>query len=1093
MKNRIILTALFVLFGWMTASAQNVQTFLINDSTNGTTIIAPGAAEAAIFDDGGAEGFYSPGHDYKLTVESNCSDYDSTGMKYMYISLEKVDIVCTDTLYIYDGPTINDPVLIKINNCYRSNPNKSIYLGASNTTGKLTIRLRSSNGTPESKGDGIHLMVKCGIPCEYSEPVIDSVFDRVDLRTGEIVGHGKMRLVPEYIDTTFYKEVVQVRTDSVISITGTDTTWYYKLDTIQTDSIIRIDTNSWVNAALLCIGHGVIFHGHGEYNHDFGYYNPTDETTLFKWKMGADTLSQIGATSARCDNFQSTSCSDVYLYITDSNGCASSMFSHIQVRVAQNPIKTIFDLANICNNDSLLVNVGYEGDNGTLTLKKIEYVQHVTKVNEIRVFIPDGPYCDDPCYEAPVEFTEFGSGKIVSSAADICSICINYEHTYMGDYRVAIRCPNYNENSGQGQAILKYGKYDNTQYHTCSSCDPLAPADSPDGVYAGSGDNTGWPTHDDVSGIDPATGKDKACDSLWNPFGVGLDYCWSRNYQYTLVTGDAADVPTHFQPGDWYISVQSNKEPMGSILPPTPNYFLNHPGQPPSPSGNDTRTHSDYENKEFYYSPASDFSELIGCPLNGTWKAVICDFWAGDNGWVFNWSMDICGASQGGDCVYQVGLDSVVWHPDTNYATDFRDGRYRGLQIRQKWNDTTAAYISSPDTCGDFRVKLRIYDEFGCIWDTITKISTVCTPEPDLGPDTVLCNVNTMQLDATDRYTNMPGVNYSFMWEPFGQEVGIITTTPGTNTAYNYIVEVTNEQKGKRCIARDTINVAVNDQPIPSFDPGLYPLEGCEPLTININNTTKYGYKYRWVFGDGTYSTQKDPTHTYAAGQYDFKYYVESEKGCKDSLIYSKLISVYPNPNASFSWEPVYPSVTHPSIQLENRTTPDDGSNKYFWEIQYDKNRNYSFQTLTEANPSYEWVSKTGEDVSGNYTVRLISRSDNTAPSGHVVQCADTVENTILIINDFLQFPSVVTPNGDGINDRFVIINLVEGKGYPINTLDIYDKWGSRVYHAENISTDDQFWDPATTNAPTGTYFYRFMGKGYSGNIERNGVIELLK
>ena len=87
----------------------------------------------------------------------------------------------------------------------------------------------------------------------------------------------------------------------------------------------------------------------------------------------------------------------------------------------------------------------------------------------------------------------------------------------------------------------------------------------------------------------------------------------------------------------------------------------------------------------------------------------------------------------------------------------------------------------------------------------------------------------------------------------------------------------------------------------------------------------------------------------------------------------------------------------------------------------------------------------------------------------------------------------MVTPNGDGINDRFVIINLVEGKGYPINTLDIYDKWGSRVYHAENISTDDQFWDPATTNAPTGTYFYRFMGKGYSGNIERNGVIELLK
>ena len=84
----------------------------------------------------------------------------------------------------------------------------------------------------------------------------------------------------------------------------------------------------------------------------------------------------------------------------------------------------------------------------------------------------------------------------------------------------------------------------------------------------------------------------------------------------------------------------------------------------------------------------------------------------------------------------------------------------------------------------------------------------------------------------------------------------------------------------------------------------------------------------------------------------------------------------------------------------------------------------------------------------------------------------------------------MVTPNGDGINDRFVIGNLVEGKAYPYSTLDIYNKWGARVFHRENISSDSDFWDPA--DMPDGTYFYRFTARGYSGNIEHNGAIEVI-
>ena len=338
-----------------------------------------------------------------------------------------------------------------------------------------------------------------------------------------------------------------------------------------------------------------------------------------------------------------------------------------------------------------------------------------------------------------------------------------------------------------------------------------------------------------------------------------------------------------------------------------------------------------------------------------------------------------------------------------------------------------------------------------------------------------------------------PGIS-TFQWEPTGDTASRIQTIGGIYKSTAYVVQAINTDKGTSCPARDTIIVDINEQPVPSFDPGIYPLEGCEPFTINIDNTTKFGDKYRWVFGDGSYSTLRSPSHSYAAGSYDLKYYVESNKGCKDSLIFINLITVHPSPQAKFHWDPVFPNTEHPTVTLINNTTPDNGNNKYFWEIQYDKDMPYSFHTITEKSPTFEWrASSADQDIAGSYAVRLIARSDNRGPSGQLIQCADTVESNIIIINDHLKFPSVVTPNGDGINDVIIIENLVEGLAFPINTLDIYDKWGSRVFHATNISQKDQFWDPAKNNTPAGSYFYRFSGKGYKGNVEHNGVIEVVK
>ena len=91
-----------------------------------------------------------------------------------------------------------------------------------------------------------------------------------------------------------------------------------------------------------------------------------------------------------------------------------------------------------------------------------------------------------------------------------------------------------------------------------------------------------------------------------------------------------------------------------------------------------------------------------------------------------------------------------------------------------------------------------------------------------------------------------------------------------------------------------------------------------------------------------------------------------------------------------------------------------------------------------------------------------------------------------------LSFPNVVTANGDGNNDRFVIDGLIEHNCFKYNELTIYDRHGHCVYHKRNISTESDWWDPAAQRIPSGTYFYYFKAHGVNIQTQHRGVIEVL-
>ncbi|MFL9483866.1 gliding motility-associated C-terminal domain-containing protein [Chitinophagaceae bacterium LWZ2-11] len=102
----------------------------------------------------------------------------------------------------------------------------------------------------------------------------------------------------------------------------------------------------------------------------------------------------------------------------------------------------------------------------------------------------------------------------------------------------------------------------------------------------------------------------------------------------------------------------------------------------------------------------------------------------------------------------------------------------------------------------------------------------------------------------------------------------------------------------------------------------------------------------------------------------------------------------------------------------------------------------------------------------------------------------DTSNNTSTttpetIGDDDIWIPNIITPNGDGKNDKFVILGLTR---YPGSDLVIYNRWQNQVYHSTNYSND---WDG--NGLTQGTYYYVLKVNKPTGIEVKKGWVLLMK
>jgi gliding motility-associated-like protein len=112
--------------------------------------------------------------------------------------------------------------------------------------------------------------------------------------------------------------------------------------------------------------------------------------------------------------------------------------------------------------------------------------------------------------------------------------------------------------------------------------------------------------------------------------------------------------------------------------------------------------------------------------------------------------------------------------------------------------------------------------------------------------------------------------------------------------------------------------------------------------------------------------------------------------------------------------------------------------------------------------------------------------STNETSFKHVVQQTTTSGDTLKL--DDMIFADFFSPNNDGFNDTYVILNV---ENWPGNSLKVFNRWGEVVFIEAPYLND---WDGNANQdgtfkekkLPDGVYFFEFYnGKGYkvSGKI----------
>lgn len=404
------------------------------------------------------------------------------------------------------------------------------------------------------------------------------------------------------------------------------------------------------------------------------------------------------------------------------------------------------------------------------------------------------------------------------------------------------------------------------------------------------------------------------------------------------------------------------------------------------------------------------------------------------------------------------------------FEWDFDDGNISFM------DEPDHTFIASGTVDEVFTVKLTVTSPYGCEHKDSFDILVHPTPVPVF----TVNPISQRYPDTTVSITNLTGSGpWVYSWN-YGDGHTAITQTPvshsyGTWGEYRIILEASSD------FCEDTASrMVIIEPPLPiaDFDLGI---DDCAPVTVEIDNNSKYGVSFFWEFGDGATSSSENPIYTYQfPGTYTLKLTVIGPGGESDFKEISKAVTVRSQPIANFIYSPNQVSVPNPVLFINYSQFAD----RYEWDF---GDSTYS----NEMNPQKIYLR------GGQYYPTLIALTE--------FGCSDTFQNSVPIVAieiGEIEVPNAFTPSTTGSNggmfDPFSTSNSVF---FPVLTgvasdeyiLSIFNRWGELLFETTDVN---QGWDGYYRGkaCPQDVYVWKLKGQYINGQkFSRVGDVTLIK
>lgn len=267
-----------------------------------------------------------------------------------------------------------------------------------------------------------------------------------------------------------------------------------------------------------------------------------------------------------------------------------------------------------------------------------------------------------------------------------------------------------------------------------------------------------------------------------------------------------------------------------------------------------------------------------------------------------------------------------------------------------------------PDSAGTGTHTLTYHslpDRYGCSGSGSITVNVIMPSIPVAGfePDTAGCS----PLYIRFRNTSNPGGSY--LWD-FGDN-NYSTEAEPDHTYYmpgQYLVKLTVSNIAGQSTASQTITVYQSPTAVFTAYPENVTMTDQEVLFTNLSNNAT---EYSWDFGDGTFSAQENPGHTYdTTGVYNVILKAGTAQGCTDTASLQINVMIQPAPVADFV--PDTTGCTPLTVNFRNNSL---AGVTYIWDFG-DK----TYSTDFEPNHTY--------NIPGEYIVKL-TVTNNSGQSSH--------------------------------------------------------------------------------------------------------------